>query len=371
MNAHAPGISATAFAAEPAAQVNPAGTGQQSLLSVAALAAGGHAVAWLSQDGGNAGVQLRRFDAQGQPAGPDVAVGVDTLDGRPAVAALADGGMAVATVTTGPASVDEPWVTRSAIRVQRFGPGGQATQDVDVGVVMQNRIGAATMRYVADPAVVAWEDGSFLVGWALVEEDAAGRRPQFWVQRFDASGQPVGAAARAANGDPESGFQLTASPAGGWVLTTSHRTMGRTFVRHHPFEGAGAPALPAAGTGHAEGTVLLALRGGTTVLLSPNKVYGTVQVYGRDGQPSGAMTPLPSTPVGGAALPDGGFVVIHGHGPGLLAQRFAADGQMIGSATPVDALPGVQGAALADGSVLLAWTAAGNGGSDVMAQRLR
>lgn len=372
VNAQGPAPSTSTFAAEPAVRVSPASAGQQSLLAVGAVANGGHGVAWLSGAGGDASVQLRRFDAQGLPAGPHILVGVDTLQGTPAAAVLPDGGMVVATALAGPASVDQPWVTRSAIRVQHLDASGRMGTDVDVGEVLQNRIGAATMRYVADPAVVQWEDGSFLVGWAAVEEDANGPRPQFWVQRFDAGGQPVGAAAMAAPGQLDSGFRLTAAPGGGWVLTTFVRALGQNLLRHHAFDGAVAPALAAGATGLAEGTLLVPLHGGGAAMLSPAKVHGSVQLYGRDGQPAGPATALPALPVAATALLDGGFVAFHAGAAGLVAQRFDATGQPLGQPTNVDAAGDLQGAPLAGGGLVIGWTAAGAGGtSDVMAQRLR
>ena len=368
----APPVSSAAFTAETATAVHPAQPGPQRLLAVGATRAG-HAVAWLSKDGpGNASVQLRRFDTQGQPQGPEIAVGVDTLDGGPAAAVLGDGSLVVASAVANPLSVDQPWITRSAIRVQRFDIEGHATVDVDVGAVQQNRIGATTMRYVAEPAVIRWDHGGFLVGWALVEEDANGRSPQFWVQRFDPSGQPLGAASMAAQGDLDGSFRLAASPNGGWLLTTFHRVMGRGFMRHHPFEGATAPALPSGATGFAEGSLLLPLQNGGSVLLQPAQVYGSWQLYGVDGQAQGNGASLPTVPRAAAALRDGGFIVFTGSETQLEGRRFDANGRPLGGAFAVDAAANLQAASLADGSVLLGWTAdRGTGDTDVMAQRLR
>ncbi len=365
-------VSSAAFTADTAAPVHPAQPGLQRLLAIGATASG-HAVAWLSQDGaGNASVQLRRFDTQGQPQGSDIAVGVDTLDGGPAAAVLGDGSLVVASAVASPLSVDQPWITRSAIRVQRFDAAGNATVDVDAGAVQQNRIGATTMRYVADPAVIRWDHGGFLVGWALVEEDGNGRSPQFWVQRFDPSGQPLGAPSMAAQGEVDGSFRLTASPNGGWLLTTFHRVMGRGFMRHHPFEGASAPALPSGATGFAEGSLLVPLQNGGSVLLQPAQVYGSWQLYGANGQAQGNGASLPTVPRAAAALRDGGFIVFTGSETQLEGRRFDANGQPLGGAFAVDAAANLQAASLADGSVVLGWTAErGTGDTDVMAQRLR
>ncbi|HYD77019.1 hypothetical protein [Ramlibacter sp.] len=376
MNAMGPGSTTPSqtWVAGPAAQVNPEAAGQQSLLAIGTAGAG-HGIAWLSQDpgGGSATVHMRRFDAQGQGLGDGFDTPVDASLGRPAAAVLADGGFVVAAAVSGPASVDEPWVTRSAIRVQRFDADGQVVADVDAGAVLQNRIGATTMRYVTDPALVRWADGSFLLGWALVEEDASGRRPQFWVQHFDAAGQPVGTAEQAATGELNATFALTAAPSGGWVLTTFHRLMGRTALRYHPFEGASAPILPAGAAGMAEGSLLVPLQGGGSVVLSPVKVYGSLQIYDADGRAQGYAGAMPTPPVAAAALPDGGFVVIAGDPvAGLVAYRFDADAQPVGDPVPVAAGIDARIAVLDGGGLVLAWTAAvASGDTDVMAQRLR
>jgi hypothetical protein len=366
-------IGSPMLTADPAVQVNPSAAGRQSLLAVGATP-GGYAVAWLSQDdaGGNAAVQLRRFDAQAQPIGSDIAVGVDTFDGPPAVGVLAGGALVVASAVSGPASVDQPWVTRTAIRVQRFGADGATAGDIDIGTVLQNRIGANAMQYVADPAVIRWDDGGFLVGWALVQDDGTSRTPQFWVQRFSASGQPVGAPSMAAQGERDSSYRLTASPAGGWLLTTSHRTMGRTFLRYHPFEGASAPALPAGAIGIAEGSLLLPLHGGGSVLLSPAKVYGSRQRYGSDGRAVGLAGALPTVPEAAVALRDGGFIVLSTAAGQRTAQRFDGEANPVGGPVVVAADANLQGIALDDGRVALAWTATRDtGDTDVMAQQLR
>lgn len=366
-------VAPAALSSEAAAQVDPAGGGAQQLLAVGPTAAGGRAIAWLAQDAfGNASVQLRRWDMQGGVLGSDIVIGVDTLGGTPAATVLDDGGMVVASALSGPLSVDQPWITRSAIRVQRLDAHGRAGLDLDIGAVQQNRIGATSMRYVADPAVIRWDHGGFLVGWALVEEDASGRSPQFWVQRFDGAGRPVGTPSLAAPGAVDGGFRLAASPNGGWVLTTTHRVSGRTVLRHHPFEGAGAPALPAGAGGFAQDTVLLPLQGGGSVLFSPADLRGFWQRYGRDGRPEGASGGLPGVPRAATALPDGGFVVFTGAGAQLEAQRFDGAGLAVGGPAPVAGGADLQAAALADGSLMLGWTGARADGSPVaMMQRLR
>ncbi|TFZ07594.1 hypothetical protein [Ramlibacter humi] len=371
---NAQAASTSTFTAEAAVPIYPATSGQQALLSVGALAEGGHAVAWLEPDGAGAQARVRsqRFDAQGAREGDALSVSVDALLGAPAAMPLPNGGLVVATPVASPSSVDKPWITRSAIRVQRLAADGTAVSDTDVGAVLQNRIGAATMRYVEAPALIRWDDGGFLVGWSLVDDDGTHKTPQFWVQRFDASGRAAGAASMAAQGEIDSPFALTATPNGGWLLATFHRLQGRTVLRYHPFQGASAPVLPAGAPGVAEGSTLVPLAGGGSVLLQPVQGYGALQLFAADGQPRGQPGGLPQAVAGGAALRDGGFVAFLDTGSGLAAQRFDAIARPMGGATPIAAQRNLQAAPMTWGALAIAWTATGAAGdTDAMTQRLR
>jgi hypothetical protein len=356
--------SATGLAAEAPVLVQPVASGTL-LLTVDALADGGHAVAWLPPDGG--ALQVQRFDALGQ-AGARTAIAVDASLGRPAAVVLPDGSVAVATVAGGASSPQTPWITRTAIAVQRYDASGAPLgAAVQVGAVEQDRIGAASMHYVADPALARWDDGGFVVAWADVEEDASGRLPRFFSQRLGADGQPQGPAEAAGAGDRDTPFGLTAAPGGGWLVTTFHRTMGRTFLRWHAAGGAVAPVLPEGAIGIAEGSLLLPLHGGRSVLLSPAHVYGSLQMRAPDGQPLGMAGALAAMPAAAVALRDGGFATFSAIDGQLLAQRYDADGHGSGDAVPVAAV-NVRGSGLEGGGAAVAWIG-GNG--ELMTQRLR
>lgn len=361
----APAPSPVGLVADPAA-VLPAGP-QPSVLAVGGLSAGGHAIAWWSAADG--AIHVQGFDAAGQPAGAPLQIAVDSALGAPAVALRADGSVIVATVAGGAASPDTPWITRTAISVQRFdASGAPAGAAVQLGAVEQNRIGAATMRYVAEPALAVWDDGSFVVAWSQVEEDSTGRFPQFFGQRFDASGQPAGGVASAGAGERDTSFQLVAAPSGGWVVTTFHRTFGRTFQRFHAFDGAAAPELPPQAIGVAEGSVFVPLYSGRSVLLAPTHVYGSLQMYGPDGQALGMAGALAAPPTAAVPLRDGGFVTFTVNEGQLLAQRFDAAGHTSGDSVAVAAgTAPLRGSALAGGGVAIGWATPG----EVAVQRLR
>lgn len=354
----------TRFVAEAAVLLQPA---PASVLAAGSLRSGGHAVAWLSQP--DAALHLQSFDGTGVRGGTVVQLAADSTLDMPAIAVLPDGSFVVAAAVSAPVSARTPWITRTAISVRRHGADGAPLgAAVQVGAVEQDRIGVATMQYVAAPALATWTDGSFVVAWAQLEEGAGGRKPRFASQRFDAAGQPVGATSATAEGDRGTGFRLTAAPAGGWLLTTTHRIFGRTVLRHHAFNGATAPVQQDGALGWAEGSLLLPLHGGRMALLQPAHVYGSLQLYGADGQPAGMGGALAALPSAAVATLDGGFVTFTpAHGQ-LLAQRFDAAGRTSGD--PVAAGAGTAallGTGLESGGVAIGWSDARGAWS----QRLR
>src|SRR4051812_29152290 len=214
-------------------RVNTETAGQQVLRDVVALNGGGSVIAWLSGTGTGATVQAQRFDAIGSRAGAEVRIALDPAQTAVAVAALPTGGFAVATVRTAPASDAEPWITRTSILVRRHDASGAPLGDAqELAVVLQDRTAATTMQYVAQPQVRAWDDGGFVVAWAVVTEGSTGKVPQFAAQRFNASGQRAGALRDLGAGASDTTLQLATAPAGGWYAGTASRVMGRTFITY-------------------------------------------------------------------------------------------------------------------------------------------
>ncbi|HZY17727.1 MAG TPA: hypothetical protein VFE82_04555 [Ramlibacter sp.] len=355
-------------------RVHASAAGQQTLRSVGTTP-DGYAVAWLSEgDGSPTAVHLQHFSTGGARIGGDTAAVLDAAQTATVAAVLADGGMALASAQTS-APADQPWITRTSIVVRRYDAAGSAVgAPLEIAAIDQNRVGGTTMHYVTEPAVVRLDAGGFVVGWSVIREDANGRSPQFWTQRFDAAGQPAGGPVQAGTGDLNTSYSLTAAPNGGYVLTTSTRVMGRTFLHYTGFDGASAPVLPAGAPGVAEGSVLLPLQGGGSVLLSPVQNVGSYQLYAADGQPQGAAGSLRTMPVAAAALRDGGYVLFSATATAgeLEAQRYDRAGQPVRGATAVSTSGGAPRAALlADDSLGLAWTAGSAGDADVMTQLLR
>ncbi|MBK0392385.1 hypothetical protein [Ramlibacter algicola] len=353
-------------------RVNSDSAGQQVLRAIGPLAGGGTTVAWVSQANGTSSVQAQRFAADGSRIGAEARVPLDASATTVAVAVLPDGGFATAVVRTAPLSATEPWITRTSVSVQRHDASGAALGPAqELAAVQQDRTAGGAMRYVAQPQVVAWADGSFVVGWAVVTDDTTGKIPQFAAQRFDASGQPSGPARDLGTGASDTTLKLATSPAGGWYAGTAGRTMGHTFLRYMGFDGAVAPQLPAGATGIAEGSLLLPLADGGTALLSPTQVYGSMQVYDPAGQPRGTAGGLRTMPVAGVALREGGFVLLESIAAGTdpVGQRYDGTGAPVGATfTVATSGPAPQLVALSGGDLMAAWTREAGGDQDVYLQ---
>jgi hypothetical protein len=355
-------------------RVNAEKAGQQALANVATLQAGGYAIAWLSRpDAGTASVHLQRFDDAAQRAGAEVVVAIANGETDINVTVLPDGGLAVASLRTGAASPTQPWITRTAVVLRRYDAAGtQLGTDLQMVAIDQDRTTQAAMHYAAAPQLVHWDDGSFLLAWAQVQDDANGKVPQFWARRFDTAGQPTGVSLPIGNGVAGSALQLVAAAKGGFVIATALNTQTGTFLMYRGFDGAFSPVLPADALGAAEGSRLLPLQGGAQVLLSPVKNVVAMQLYDARGQLQGVGMTLPAMPVGMTALRDGGFVLVTaGDGGALQAQRYDAAGNPVGAQQAIaGSASAAQGVALGNGSVALAWTANDAGDQDVMAMRI-
>ena len=368
----------SAVTAQPAAQsgvvrVNADAAGQQTLAEVAALQGGGYAIAWVSRpDAAAASVHLQRFDADGQRADAESVIALAAGETDANVAVLPDGSVAIATLQTGSASPAEPWITRTAVVLRRYtAAGAQLGTALQVAVIDQDRTAATAMHYVAAPKLIHWEDGTFLLAWSQVQDDASGKVPQFWARRFDAAGQPVGANVVVGVGVSGSPLQIVAAATSGFVVATTVSTQAGPFLMYRGFDGAYSPVLPADALGAAEGSQLLPLQGGAQVLLSPVKSMATMQVYDARGQAQGAGTALRAMPVGSTALADGGFVLVMSDGGALHAQHYDAAGNAVGAGQPIAGnANAAQGVALGNGNIALAWNANNAGDQDVMATRI-
>jgi hypothetical protein len=155
--------------------VNRVGGGQQDQARTAVLADGSHVVVWLS-NGVQNGLVVQRFDAQGQPVGAEWQItppgGVSYS--APAIAADAQGGIAIAWVDVGAGD-------GKGIRLRRY--------TID-GVLQGTEIGVNTTM-VGDqvaPSVAIDPLGRVLVAWQSADASGQG----VFAQRFAANGTRVG-----------------------------------------------------------------------------------------------------------------------------------------------------------------------------------
>ncbi|WP_427913049.1 hypothetical protein ACPWT1_20910 [Ramlibacter sp. MMS24-I3-19] len=353
-------------------RVNADAAGQQTLADIATLQGGGYAIAYLSRPGsGAASVHVQRFTADGQRSGADVAVALPDGESDATVAVLPDGSVVIATLQTGNAA-STPSITRTTLLLRHHDASGAAMgAPMQVASLDQDRTAGGAMHYIAAPKLVHWEDGSFMLAWSQVTDDANGKVPEFWGRRFDTEALPIGVNLPIGSGTAGSSLRIVAAPGGGFVIATTLRANGANWLMYRGFDGSKSPVLPPDALGAAEGSVLLPLYGGSQVLLSPVKNVVAVQRYDAQGQLQGEGLGLPAMPAGMAALRDGTFVLVVDDGTGTLrAQHYDAQVQPVGGAQAIAGSAGaVQGQALGDGGLVLAWTANTAGDQDVMATR--
>jgi hypothetical protein len=162
--------------AGPAMRVNTQTASDQRSSSIAALADGGWIVAWASLDqAGGWDILAQRFGASGSPLGGDILVNRYTTgdQDQPTVAALADGGWAVAWASDY-SDAGRAW----DINAQRFAADGSASG----AMLLVNGITESTQW---QPVATGTADGGFLVAWASHQPRIGW---DIYAQRFAADG---------------------------------------------------------------------------------------------------------------------------------------------------------------------------------------
>lgn len=368
---------AAGLVAFPADVANTTLAGNQSVRAVGTLAAGGHAVAWLSQDSAGQSLLVQRYEASGVKSGAETRVAYNvSAQESPAIAVLRDGSIIVASVD-GRAAASDPSLVTWTVFARRFDANGaQVGTEAVMATLAENQSGAQARRYLGQATLAALEDGGFALGWASIDEDVRGRVQGWQVQRFDAQGQPAGARQSIAATDADSNLslRLVPLPGGDFVAGTTHRWQGIGYVQ---FRIGGRDVGPRfdADAGLPEfNTTLLPLADGRFALWSLGRSGGYLQMLDAAGRPLSAaqsVTVVPETAVG---LADGGWVTVQRQMPGdpFLAQRFDAAGRALGDRVEVASgmsrpLP----ASSVGNGLALAWTFTGAGGdSDVRTQRI-
>jgi hypothetical protein len=364
----------------PATLANTTTAGNQTLRTVAALADGGHALAWLSQDAaGVASFYLQRFDAQGAKSGAEtrVAYEIGTQE-TPAITVLPNGNAVVASVAARAVPGADPSTVNWTVFARRFDVNGAPLGgETVVATLLENQAGATVRRYLAQPTLLALDDGNFVAGWASVEQDYRGKVQALHLQRYDGSGQAAGAPVDfAAMGiDRNLALKLAAAPGGNYVAGTTHRFMGQAWVVYRIGGHDVGPTFNADSGLPESGTTLVSMADGRYALWSTGGTGAYLQMLDAAGHvtaPAVMLARLPETAVG---LADGGYATLVREaleGP-VLAQRFDSAGASVGPAIALDTGYARSSAVMLTGGgagFALAWTRAGTQDSDVMTQHV-
>lgn len=163
-------------------RVNTYTAGSQQPARVFPLEDGGFLCVWDStvQDGGTRGVYGQRFDAAGAPVGGEFHVNTTTAleQSSPSASALADGGFVIVWGSNG--GDDDGY----GLLGQRYDASGAA-------VGGEFLINTTTAGNQSAGQVIGLDDGGFVVVWHSLNVD--GDNTGIVGQRFDSSGDPVGA----------------------------------------------------------------------------------------------------------------------------------------------------------------------------------
>ncbi len=339
------------------------------------------ALAWLespaSGEVGTRRLHLRVQSCQGACGGVDRVL-VDGLpDAEPAASILPDGAVLVAWRQVLERVPGNELAVERSLWMQRFTPAGVAAgpaERVDAFVFSSRLEGGG--RGMGPPAIGHWEDGSFVVTWADVRTFGSfpGLATSVRTRRYHTNGWPVAPARTVATSHREQTYRLDLPPAsGGYVISHVQSPLEPSYQNILPLEFWNP--LPEASLARLlPGSFLLSLGVCGTLLFAGRTDPGTGRpVWTRErfeysGHAAGAPAMLPGLPLGGVALKNVEFLVLFASAKAGLkqAQRMDKYGRIFGM--PFE-MPEGATALLDDGSLLVAWVAAGADGRRLMLQR--
>ncbi len=295
---------------------------------------------WIDERNGNFDIYAQRFTSDGNPIGANFQVNDDegsAVQDLPSVAIAADGAFIVAWKDNRNSDWD--------IYAQRFDPNGNP---IGTNFRVNNDEGNANQ---GSPSLATFANGSFVIAWA----DQRSGNFDIYAQRFDPSGNPIGNNLRI-NDDGGTAYQswpsLAATPDGAFVVAWSDQRNGNSDIYAQRFDPSGNPIGANFRVNDDEGTAyqswpsLASTPNGAFVATWPDQRGGNFDIYSQrfdsNGTPIGtnfrvnddkgaANQGAPAV----AALPDGAFIVVwaddrNGYSD-VYAQRFDAYGNAIGA----------------------------------------
>lgn len=199
--------------------------------AVAALADGGHVVAYTALDANLQGVYLQRFNAAGAVVGGPTLVNSAQTGGQggPGLTALTDGGLLVSWVSNGQDG------SGSGVYLQRYDAAGAK-------VGSEVRANSTTAGHQGDQAVSALASGGYVVSWTSEGQD--GSFSGVYAQVFSAAGAKVGGetCVNAFTAGSQNDPSVSGLPGGGYVVAWTSDNQDGTGVNIYAreFDASGA-----------------------------------------------------------------------------------------------------------------------------------
>ncbi|ESQ73772.1 calcium-binding protein [Asticcacaulis sp. AC402] len=358
--------------------------------NIAATEDGGYVIVWFSDDDNNAGnetggkIYLQRFDANGAKVGTEQLV--STQAGHniiPGVTALSGGGFAVTWTLLNGADGQG-----NDVFVQRYDGAG-----VKLGSQITVNTGQPATSDSDASSIVGLPGGGFIVGWD--QSVGGGDGPyDVYFQRFDANGNPVGAATRVntTTTNQQDSTQISLLNGGGFVITwISYGQDGAgygVYMQRYDANGVaqGAETLVNTTTVFDQANANVAtLTGGDyivswTTWRADNTVDTLMQRFTAAGVKVGNETLVNTYTTLGQrnpdilALNDGGYIIAwHSNGQdgsqwGSYFQRYDSGGAKVGGETRINVTTAGNQiepvmALLEDGNIAITWQSYGQDGS--------
>ena len=315
------------------------------------------------------------FTAYEAAPGGEVQVNSYTADDQmaPMVARLPNGGHIVVWMSLGQDG------SVAGVYMQRYDAsgapdGGETSFNPGLGGIQGN------------PDVAALADGGIAVVWQALDGDNFG----IVMQRFDASGAPIGSATavNSYTSDSQDAPRIGALADGGYVVVwvSGEQDGDGSGIYMQRFDAAGAPAgaetqVNATAAGNQDDPAIAGLADGGFVVTWEVEEDIYMQRFDASGAPVGGETMVNTTTddqqdqATVAALADGGYIVVwssmgqDGGDLGIFAQRYDASGAAVGGETQINSYtndnqrrPAVVG--LPDGGYVIAWDSFGQDGDE-------